>query len=129
MNLQKLLISAAFSLAALNTTAALAQNLSDIFGETKPSSADLQLDVKGHGKGGAFLNVKEFAGSKVSGVFNSGIFVDNPVNFTATVDGNKLQIKTSKGHTVLAMLKKQADGTYLGDFTGDFSGSVKLVMK
>jgi hypothetical protein len=113
--------SAAFSVCA--------QTLASFFGDAKPNSANLELDVKGHGRGSAYLNVKEFGGSKASGVFNSGAFADKPVSFTATVEGSKFLIKTDHGNTIEASLKKQADGSYMGEFSGDFSGTVKLTLK
>ncbi len=106
-----------------------AQTLAGLFGDVKPTSAELQLVVKGHGKGAAFLNVTDFAGSSTAGVFNSGDFADKPVKFTATVEGSRLKIKTGTGYQMTAELKKQVEGTFTGDFTGDFSGSVTLKLK
>jgi hypothetical protein len=118
----------------LSGAAAQAQStLADLVGEpwvkTPPKQATLKLDVQGHGRGDAQLNMKTFNAEQTTGSFNSGAFIDNPVQFTAKVMDKKLMITTSAGHKLEAVLEKKTDGMFTGSFTGDFSGTVTLNLK
>jgi hypothetical protein len=117
------------ALAVFFVTALSAQTTTDIFAGMKPSGADLKLEVNGHGSGSAYLNVRNFDPKMISGTFNSSAFADKAVRFTASVEGSKISIKTDNGYKVEADLKKQDDGSFMGQFTGDFSGTVKLTLK